>query len=137
MMTKPITRSLKDPILWTHALFLINVYLYLNKGYYVLSVMLMINVVASYFYHLSSEKDEVCGDLDRISCRLSLMVIIWNLIVHCTWLQVFLSLLWLVISLIVLELGERKDYTIFHSLWHFMVFGGNIIVWSYLPILYR
>ena len=135
-MIRPTTRYLRDPIIWTHALFMINVYLYGDKGYYIIGAMMFINALFSLFYHLSHEEDDTWEDLDRIFCRLTLGCIAWYLIKSCTMLQVILSIFWLLISLVILEMGNIKDYQIFHSLWHFMVFGGNLIVWSYLPALW-
>lgn len=135
-MTQPTTRSFKDPIVWTHSFLFGNVYLYGEKGYYIIGAVMFFNVIFSLAYHLSHEIDETYEDLDMIFCRITLGCISWYLLSSCSWLQISLSLIWLVASLIVLELGNVMDYRLFHSLWHFMVFGGNLIVWSYLPILW-
>lgn len=133
-MTKYTTRSFKDPIIWTHSFFGLNVYLYGDKGYYIIGAMLFLNSIFSLIYHISHEEDDTWEDLDKIFCRITLACISWQIIKHCTVLQVCLSIFWLLISLAVLELGNTVDYKLFHTLWHFMVFGGNLIVWSYLPI---
>jgi hypothetical protein len=135
-MTQPITRSLKDPIVWTHGLFFFNMFLYIEKGYFVIAGVLFFNILFSLFYHLTHEEDDLWEDLDLIFCRITLGAIAWYVIKSCTMLQIILCVVWLLISLIFLELGRWSNYKIFHSLWHFMVFGGNLIVWSYLPLLH-
>ena len=134
-MTIPTTRSYKDPIVWTHLFMIGNVYLYAYKGFYILSISMMINIIGSVLYHLHHEADDFWEDVDVFMCRITLGCIAWYILQYCSWLQIILCVIWLLGSLVILELGNTLNYRIFHSLWHFMVFGGNLIVWSYLPFI--
>jgi len=134
-MKKPIIRHFSDPIIWTHVLLFVNVVFYAYKSFFVIAGVMMINVVFSFLYHWTRETDEACGELDRVFCLVSLSTICWQLVQYCSILQMGLCLIWLLLSLCILEIGKHRDYSLFHSLWHFMVFGGNVIAWSYLPNL--
>ena len=129
------TRPVSDPIMWTHALLWANSYLYMSHGYVYLSIAIFFNVMFSWMYHRYTEDENIWCELDRVSCLISLGLIAWYICSLCSLLQIGLCVTWLGISLIILELGHTINYRIFHSLWHFMVFGGNVVVFSYLPPL--
>lgn len=127
------SRAISDPIIWTHALFLANSYLYFHNGYRILAVSLFINCILSLMHHLYHEESDFWQFADEVSCRISLGLISVFIIKYCSLVQIFYCVFWLFLSLILLELGTMYDYRKFHSLWHVAVFIGNLIVWNYLP----
>lgn len=124
-------RSFIDPIVYTHLLFVCNVILYVYTGFYLLGLVLFWNCVASYFYHRSNETNRFWKRADYIFCIISLILIFTYLISNASWLQVISCVIWLLFSLIIYKLGN-VNYTFFHSLWHWFVFGGNVLVWYVL-----
>ncbi len=124
-------RSLSDPIVYTHILFVVNVLLYLSIGFTLLGCVLLGNCIASYLYHRSKEMNSFWRQADHILCVISLMFIFTYLTINTTWLQTMGCLAWLLVSLVVYRLG-KVNYPIFHSLWHCFVFGGNVLVWYVL-----
>ena len=134
MMTTIKHRKLTDPIMWTHGLFCVNSWLYYSSGYLILFIFLFFNTIFSSLHHYYHEEDKVWKLMDEINCKVSLAGIFWFTLKCCSLMEIGICILWLLISLVILEMGNIYDYRIFHSLWHFMVFGGNLIVWSYLPL---
>ena len=125
-------RPMKDPIMWTHAFFLVNILLYLTSAYASIGVLFALNTIASFMYHRTAETSKWWAKADKVLTHGTLAFILAYVFICCTAVQIALLLVWLVGSIIVWDEG-RRSYTVMHSLWHFLVFGGNVIAWSYLP----
>ncbi len=124
-------RGLLDPLVSTHLLFVMNSIMYALSEYVVLSVVLLLCTICSFNYHLSKETDLMWKRLDHLMCVVSLVCIFSYLIVFATLYNVLICLGWLGLSLVVYKTG-KINYEIFHTLWHFAVFVGNVLVWYVL-----
>ncbi len=133
-MTTIKKRRWSDPLVYTHILFVANCALYASKYYWIICIVLLSNTIFSLLYHLSYEKDEVWCLYDQVSCRVSLACLFCYLIKYCSIYEIGCSVLWVLISLSVLELGRVWNYPMLHTIWHFMVFAGNIMLYCFLPI---
>ena len=125
-------RPLRDPIIWTHAFFLINIGLYLSSTYKSIGVLFALSTFASFKYHRSYEISRWWRRADEILAQSTLAYIFAHATLCCSWKQIGLLVLWTLVSIVVWDEG-RRAYTLMHSLWHVLVFGGNVIAWSYLP----
>ena len=125
-------RSIKDPLVYSHILFVLNAYLYIQKDYFLLASCLICCTIPSFFYHLSGEKNRLFKRIDRNMCIISLSVIVAHLVMFLEWKHVILCILWLCFSLIIYKISFIS-YTLLHSLWHVAVYIGNLIVVVYLP----
>ena len=125
-------RKLSDPIMWTHLLFVVNAFLYASAGYDDIALLLFSNTVASAFYHRSNETDLAWKWIDQFFCWVTVSLILFVTYLLCTRIELIVLVLWLFGSLIVLRESQRH-YEFLHSVWHFLVFGGNLIAWSFLP----
>ena len=121
-------RSLHDPIVSTHALFLMNSALYIAEGFVFLSLVLLINTIASFLYHLSNETNKFWRKADHILCVISLAFIFSYLGIYSSGLEILGCVIWLVFSLMIYR-TSRLDYEFWHALWHGCVFFGNVLVW--------
>ncbi len=128
-------RSLSDPIVSSHILFVGNAALYVYSGFFVLGIALLINCIASFLYHLSLEKNLFWRQADHTCCIISLLCIFYCLFLYSNWLQVLGCVIWLALSLVVYRLGNL-DYQFYHSIWHGCVFFGNVLVWGCLGGFY-
>ena len=126
-----IKRPLHDPIVSTHSLFVVNIGLYLLSGFFILGVVLFINTLCSFLYHLSQESNKFWQKSDHIFCIISLAFIFDHLFALATPKEIIMMMLWLLLSLVVYRAG-RINYTVFHTLWHGCVFLGNVLVWACL-----
>lgn len=125
-------RKFSDPIMWTHILFVVNAFLYAFSGYTSIALLLFLNTIASTFYHRSREKDKAWQSVDMFFCWATVLTILFSVYSLCNRVETIVLMLWLFGSLIVLHECERH-YAALHSVWHFLVFGGNLIAWSFLP----
>ena len=123
-----MTRPYHDPIVSTHALFLLNAILYSIGGFFMLSFVLLLNTIASFLYHLSKETNTFWKKADHILCVTSLGFIFTYLILCSSSIEIMGCIVWLILSLVVYKAG-RLNYEIFHTLWHGCVFLGNVAVW--------
>lgn len=124
-------RGLLDPVVSTHLLFMMNSILYAMSEFFVLSVVLLLCTICSFYYHLSNETDLMWKRLDHIMCIVSLGCIFSYLIVFVTINDVLICLGWLGLSLVIYKTG-KINYQIFHTIWHVAVFVGNVLVWYVL-----
>lgn len=118
--------------MWTHLLFVVNAFLYAFSDYNQIAILLFLNTIASSFYHRSKEKDKAWQGVDMFFCWVTVLMILFTVYSLCTRIELIVLVLWLFGSLIVLRESERH-YEFLHSVWHFLVFGGNLIAWSFLP----
>ena len=125
-------RKFSDPIMWTHLLFVVNAFLYAFSDYGHIAILLFLNTIASTFYHRSREKDKAWQGVDMFFCWITVLAILFTVYSLCSRVEITVLLLWLFGSLIVWHEGD-KHYEVLHAIWHFLVFGGNLIAWSFLP----
>ena len=126
-------RRWSDPIVSSHILLFVNCCLYSISGYWLLTIFLFCNVVLSLMYHRYAEENEAWGNGDFIFSHLTLICIFIHLLNYCDWLETLICAVWLILSLWVKDY-YFQSYRFFHTLWHVMVFLGNLIVWHFLPL---
>ena len=124
-------RELLDPIISTHALFLLNSILYAIADYIVLALALFVSSICSFLYHLSHEVSLFWKRMDHLMCVVALTCIFYYLINFAHSSEVWICLSWLIFSLIIYKIG-KINYQIFHTIWHLAVFVGNLLVWYIL-----
>ena len=124
-------RKLTDPIVYTHLLFLVNSVLYSTSGYYILSTILFLCTVCSFLYHLSRETSLFWKRMDHLMCIISLIFIFEYLVLFAAPFDVLICLGWLLLSLVIYKAG-RLNYNVIHTIWHWAVFIGNVLVWHFL-----
>ena len=124
-------RNLLDPIVSTHALFLLNSVLYGLSEFFVLSVALFVSTICSFLYHLSSETSVFWKRADHSMCVVALVCIFTHLIAFVPLSQILMCLGWLILSLVIYKAG-KLNYQTFHTIWHLAVFIGNVLVWYVL-----
>lgn len=126
-------RRFTDPIVWTHALFLINAYLWHGAGSSVCAVLMLVSAFFSTMYHRNAEQPGFWQETDRGAASLTLLVTLIFALPVASGLMVLNAFLLLGAALLVKTLAIRTEkYRLWHSLWHFMVAVGQAyLAWVY------
>jgi hypothetical protein len=125
-------RKLSDPLVSSHALFVLNSVLYAYSTFYLLASLLLVCTFASTMYHIHAESNAFWQRADKTMCLISVSAILTTLILHADYISISICLCWLTLSLLLYKISP-KNYAVFHLLWHFAVFIGNVLVWRFLP----
>ena len=121
-------RTLKDPIVSTHLLFVLNGALYWGASFYVLASLLLVCSAASFLHHLFHERNIWWRRADKFLCVVSLSCIFGHLMALAGTVEIGVCTAWLILSLGVYK-ASYLNYQVIHTLWHIAVFLGNVLVW--------
>lgn len=124
-------RDLKDPVVSSHLLFLGNGLLYGEASFYSLAFVLVATGTVSFLHHLFHEENALWRQADRLGCIVALSLIFAHLFVYVGATQIGVCVAWLLFSLGLYK-ASYIHYGIVHTMWHFAVFVGNVLVWHYL-----
>mmetsp|Transcript_5809 Transcript_5809/g.6698 ORF Transcript_5809/g.6698 Transcript_5809/m.6698 type:complete len:172 (+) Transcript_5809:118-633(+) len=118
------SRSVTSPLVWTNMLLIVPALSYLEKRCILSFSCLLISSIASMAYHRFAETDRLLL-FDRVSAVCAFLVtaprVLWGVGVF----ELLFSSL-----LIAMAFGfktiQDKNYSVYHSLWHFFIFLGQI-----------
>ena len=123
-------RQIDDPVMYTNLLFFINSILYGVLGLFELGLNMIISALISSFYHQTNESSKTLRAIDQIAVKVLLINIFIHLALLAKMDELIFSLLWLVFCLLINSIAHDSDtnYDLYHTVWHVMVFFGNILV---------
>jgi hypothetical protein len=122
------SRDLKDPIIWTHFLFILNSILWLLVKEPVAAFFVLCSNVLSTMYHIYSEQNKLWHTLDTACAVITLSVTLFIAAPHITLFGWVLLLSSLSTSLYFKNEARRSDYDSWHSGWHVGVFFGQALL---------
>ena len=127
-------RPWTDPIVWTHALFVLNAVLWAMVGAVDCAVILGLSTVASCAYHRHREAGGFWMQADRILAVAALGVTVGRVLPYASWLDVSNGLVLLGAAFLAKLYARRPGhYRTWHTVWHAMVCVGQI----YLAALFQ
>jgi hypothetical protein len=110
-------RELKHLLVSSNALFLIPLALSIYLGIYLHAISIVICIIGSVLYHKNQEKR--LGLADRYSAiQLIFMNVLLVAIGGFKPIYAFSIILLIILAFWFKKLGERRDYTLWHSMWH-------------------
>lgn len=119
-------RKWTDPIVSSHALFLVNALLWWRVGSPECGVLLVMSCAASVGHHLLNEQSVTMGDIDR---ALALWALAGTVCYTAQYMNVgeWVNCAILLGGALLCKMyGDRSgSYRIWHTLWHIMVFVGQ------------
>lgn len=122
------SRDIKDPIIWTHALFLLNSILWLLVNEPIAAFFVLCSNVFSTMYHIHKEENKMWHDIDTGCAVITLSVTLYVAFPYVTlfgWLLLLSSLL---TSFYFKAEAHKSHYDSWHSAWHFGVFVGQALL---------
>jgi len=121
-------RQLKEPVLWTNLLFVVNAALWALVGFPYTSVLVLLTAAASYIYHLLHERNRLAHIVDMAFAYTAL---VWTSIVvvdFLTGVHLFALAICLFFGLVFKRLAHLKTYESYHTYWHWCVFFGQALL---------
>lgn len=121
-------RTLSDPIIWTHALFLLNSLLWLLVNEPIAAFFVGCSNLFSTLYHIFNEENELFHSLDYGCAVITLSVTVYTAFPYITavgWLFLISSL---ATSFYFKYKARQSHYDSWHSAWHFGVFVGQALL---------
>lgn len=121
-------RGLKDPIIWTHALFLLNSILWLLVNEPLAAFSVLCSNALSTLYHIHNEENKTWHTLDTACAAVTLSVTVYVAFPHITIFGWVLLLSSLLTSFYFKKEARASHYDSWHSAWHFGVFIGQALL---------
>lgn len=123
-----VYRGSKDPIIWTHGLFLLNSILWLLLNEPIAAFFVLCSNLFSTMYHIHKEENKMRHDLDTACAAVTLSVTIYVAFPYITVFGWVLLLSSLLTSFYFKKKAHESDYDSWHSAWHFGVFTGQALL---------
>ena len=121
-------RYWNDPILWTHALFLLNSVLWLAVDRPIAAFFVGCSNLFSTLYHIFYEENKLYHNLDYGCAGVTLGVTLYTAFPYVTLLGWVFLLSSLATSFYFKYKARQDHYDSWHSAWHFGVFVGQALL---------
>jgi hypothetical protein len=120
-----------DHISLSVILYIVPIYIYFIKQYYLLSILGGISTVTSFLYHITYEQSILYLYLDALSAYSSFIVLFYDILFFTSNIiefYMYMSILSFACISYLLGTGRNKTiersnyYNIFHFMWHILIF---------------
>jgi hypothetical protein len=131
LSTKKLKYIYIDHISLSVILYIIPLYLYYIKQYYLLFILGFFSSIASFLYHITYEQSTFYLYLDMTFSYISSFLLLYDILFYTFDLiefYTYITLLTLACISYILGIGRDKSiertqyYNIFHFIWHFLIF---------------
>ena len=135
MLTSSNINKLKynkiDHISLSVVLYIVPIYIYYIKQYYLLSISGFFSTITSFLYHITYEQSSLYLYLDALSAYFSFIVLFYDILFFTSNIiefYIYMSILSFACISYLLGTGRNKTiersnyYNIFHFMWHILIF---------------
>lgn len=126
-------RPWRDPIVWSHGPLLAAGGIWGVGGAWIAAAVVLLSTAVSVAHHRARESDAALAEADHRFAVAALFVTLAHFALVADGMAMLEAGVLLGAALLCKELGQRYDYSRWHTAWHLMVAAGQaFIAWHWL-----